>query len=169
MKVYVDFDGVILDTLSLLFDDNYYKIQNSLNFDKKKYMQEVNWEHLLLKSKVINNSLEILSELQDKITILTKINSLDNEGIAKIKFLRSHGIYSDVILVPYNLKKSDVVNAKNNILIDDTIHNLDDWYLDGGTSIFFNKDNMDKDNWGNVNSKYKKIKDLEYLKDIIKK
>ena len=78
MKVYVDFDGVILDTLSLLFDDNYYKIQNSLNFDKKKYMQEVNWEHLLLKSKVINNSLEILIELQDKITILTKINSLYN-------------------------------------------------------------------------------------------
>ena len=84
MKVYVDFDGVILDTLSLLFDDNYYKIQNSLNFDKKKYMQEVNWEHLLLKSKVINNSLEILSNAinvylrNDKFLLVYLVNNSDD-------------------------------------------------------------------------------------------
>lgn len=166
MKIYVDFDGIVLDTESLLFDENYYKMKSNPNFDKMKYIENINWDELLKRADVINNSLEVLKDLQNKITILTKINTLNNEAIAKIKYLRSHNINSDVVLVPFNLKKTDVVIARNNLLIDDTIHNLDDWYNNDGIPIFFNKDNIDKDNWDNINSKYKKIKTLEYLKTI---
>lgn len=131
-----------------------------------KYIQEINWKETLSKAEVINDSINILKELKKEITILTKINTLDNEGIAKINFLREHGIKNDVILVPFNLKKTDVVNARNNLLIDDTVHNLDDWNGMGGIPIFFNKDDLDMDNWFNTNTKYKKIKCLDYLKTI---
>ena len=157
MKIYVDFDGVILDTESLLYNEEYYKKKLNPNFDKMKYIQEINWKETLNKAEVINNSINILKELKKEITILTKINTLDNEGIAKINFLREHDIKSDIILVPFNLKKTDIVNARNNLLIDDTVHNLDDWNVMGGIPIFFNKDNLNIDNWFNVNTKYKKL------------
>lgn len=166
MKIYVDFDGVIFDTETLLFDENYYKAKLEPDFDKEKYVQNLDWHNMILKSEEINNSITILKELKKEITILTKINTLYNEGCAKIKVLRDLGIKSDIILVPFNLKKTDVVNAKNNILIDDTVHNLDDWENYGGIPIFFNKDNKDIDNWDNINTKYKKIKSLEYLKTL---
>ena len=166
MKIYVDFDGVILDTETLLFDENYYRAKLNPNFDKMKYVQEINWQNMLNKAEIINNSIEILKEMEKQITILTKINSLDNEGIAKIKYLRKYKINCDIILVPFNLRKIDVVSAKNNVLIDDTVHNLDNWHNSGGRSLFFNKDNLDIDNWGNTNFNYTKIKSLDYLKSL---
>ena len=162
MKKYVDFDGVIFDTEKLLFDENYYKAMLKKDFDKVRYLQSINWYNLIKNSKEINDSLSILRELREVI-ILTKINSLDNEGIAKIRILRELDIKNDIILVPFNLKKTDVVDAKNNILVDDAVYNLDDWSKDGGRPIFFNKDNKDIDEWGVVNTKYKKIKSLDCL------
>ncbi len=165
MKKYVDFDGVIFDTEKLLFDENYYKAMLKKDFDKVRYLQSIDWYNLIKNSKEINNSLSILRELKDVI-ILTKINSLDNEGVAKIRILRELDIKNNVILVPFNLKKTEVVDAKNNILVDDAVYNLDDWNKDGGTPIFFNKDNLDRDNWDVINTKYKKINSLEYLKQL---
>lgn len=125
MKKYVDFDGVLFDTEKLLFDDNYYKAMLKKDFDIVRYLQSIDWYNLIKNSKEINNSLSILRELKD-IIILTKINSLDNEGVAKIRILRELDIKNNVILVPFNLKKTEVVDAKNNILVDDAVYNLDD-------------------------------------------
>ena len=166
MKKYVDFDGVIFDTESIIFDDNYYMMKTNPDFDKEKYVQNINWYEVLLKSEQINNSIEILKELKNDIIILTKTNSLNNEATAKIRILRELNIKSDVILVPFYLKKTDVVSAKDNLLIDNTVHNLEEWELDGGIPIFFNKDNEDYDNWDVKNTKYKKIKSLDYLKTL---
>lgn len=166
MIKYVDFDGVIFDTEPKLFNDKYYEMKKEPNFDKMKYVQDINWDKLIRNSKEINNAISILKELKSEVEILTKVNSLDNEAVAKIKILRELGIENKIILVPFNLKKTDIVSAKGNILVDDTIHNLDDWYKDGGIPIFFNKNNNDMDSWFNTNTKYKKIKTLEYLKEI---
>lgn len=102
---------------------------------------------MILKSEEINNSISFLKEFKNKIEILTKVNTLDNEAVAKIKILRELGVESNIILVPFNLKKVDIVNAKNNILVDDTVHNLEDWETKKGIPIYFNKDNCDIDNW----------------------
>ena len=75
--------------------------------------------------------------------------------------MRSLGVLNDVILSPFPLKKCEVVNAKGNILIDDTVHNLDDWQNSDGLPIYFNKDNKDIDGWNNRNTEYKRIRKLD--------
>ena len=163
MIKYVDLDGVIFDTESILFDENYYRAKLEPNFNKDVYVQNIDWYEIIKKSKEINDAIRILKELKDAV-ILTKVNSLYNEGNAKIRILRELEVRNNIILVPFNLKKTDVVDARGNILVDDTIHNLDDWKKDKGIPLFFSKDGSDIDNWDNVNSEYKKIKSLEYLK-----
>lgn len=165
MKKYIDCDGVVFNSEILLFDDEYRSLKMKDEFNKIKYIQTKDWNEILRKSEIINDAINILKELRE-FAILTKVHSLENEGVAKIKFFRSLDIKNEIILVPYELKKTDVVDPKGNILVDDTIHNLDDWQEQGGISIFFNKDNLDIDGWGKVNSKYPKIKSLDYLKNI---
>ena len=95
MKIYVDFDGVIFDSEKLLFEE-YKKFKNQSESLKIKYIQEKDWEELLSKCNVINNGIEILKSLRKDISILTKVFSMENEGVAKIKILRSMGIYNAV-------------------------------------------------------------------------
>ena len=166
MNIYIDFDEVLFATEDLLFEE--YKILKSkgIKVDKLKYMQNKNWEELLNKSEIINNAIEILKDLKE-VAILTKIHSMENEAVAKIRKLRSLGIYNEVILCPFPFKKSEIVYAKDNVLVDDTIHNLEDWEEKGGIPIFFNKNNSDIDGWDKVNTKYPKIKSLEYLRKYL--
>lgn len=166
MITYIDFDGVVFDTEKLLFDSNYYKAKLDKNFNKEKYVQNIDWYNLILKSEEINNAIKILKELKKSI-ILTKVNSLNNEGVAKIRILRELEIKNNIILVPFIYKKTDIVDAYGNILVDNTLHNLDDWNKKEGIPIFFNKDNLDIDNYNNVNKNYPKIKSLEYLREVI--
>ena len=165
MKRYVDCDGVIFDSEILLFDDEYRNLKIQEEFSKIKYIQTKDWYEILKKSEVINDAINILKELRD-VAILTKVHSMENEGVAKIKFLRELGIRNEIILSPFTVKKTDVVDPFGNILVDDTVHNLDDWKALGGIPIFFNKDGLDVDGWGKVNTNYPKIKSLEYLKKI---
>ena len=69
----------------------------------------------------------------------------------------------NIHLVPTKISKSDMVNPKGNILIDDKVYNLDEWNSKGGISVFFNKNNNDIDIYGKANTKYKKINDLSML------
>lgn len=163
MERYVDIDGVVFNTEEFLFDENYYRMKLKPDFDKYKYIQNIDWYELINKSGEINNSIKILKELKKTIKLLTKVNSLENEATAKIHILRKLDVKCDIILVPFNLKKTDVVDAEGNLLVDDTVHNLDDWYMKKGNPIFFNKDNLDVDGWNNVNTKYRKVKSLEFL------
>lgn len=95
-----------------------------------------------------------------------KVHSLENEGAEKIKWKISQGIKQTMILVPYNVKKCDVVDAKANYLIDDALFNLNEWLDMGGKSIFFDQNDDGYDIWGKSNkNNYQKIKSL---KEIIK-
>ncbi len=165
---YIDCDEVILNT-----EETILKYWNKIplkkhipNFLKTLFIYTINWNKLLNKSRFINNSNNILKKLNSKhYKILTKVNNIKKEGIPKITFFRDHGIKLDIILVPYNLNKNDIVNSKNSILIDDNISNLDEWNKSGGTSIFFSKNNSDYDSQGNKNTKYQKVNSLDFLLD----
>lgn len=157
MKIYIDFDGVILDT-----DTTIDNIIRDNNIDKKEYIINCNWDNLLNNTDVINNSINYLRESKLDINLLSKISTLE-EGIAKVKYLRSRNIGMNIHLVPTKISKSDMVNPKDNILIDDKVYNLDEWSSKGGIPIFFNKDNNDIDYYGKINTKYKKISDLSML------
>ena len=168
MKIYIDFDGVILDTETHLFDEYYRLKEKDNNLSSRKYLENFNWKKHIEESPEIHNAIKILNELKLDISILTKICS-KQEGIAKIEFLKKKGFNKPIITVPIDYKKCDVVDAKNNLLIDNTVHNLDDWTNAGGDAIYFNKDNEDIDPWNNTNTKYKKVKSLHILYDYIKK
>ena len=163
MKKYVDFDGVIFDSLRLLFDEEYKGLKIDNETERTEYIQNKDWNLILEKSEVINDAINILKELKD-VSILTRVNSLENEATAKIKKIRSLGLKNEIILAPHTVNKTDIVNPVGNILIDDTLAVLDDWKEKGGISIFFNKDNLDVDGSGTINKDYPKISSLEYLK-----
>lgn len=166
--VYVDFDGVILDTEELLF----YEWKKNPNrhllseFDKIKYIQKTDWDYVINNSKIINDSIYYLKHMDPKeSSILTKIHSLDNEGVAKVKWLRECGIKQSIILVPYMVKKTEMVDACGNILIDDSLRNLDDWSNDNGIPIFFDINDDGYDSWKQPNIKrYKRVLDLSKIK-----
>ena len=153
---YIDFDGVILDTEDILF---YEWRQNSDRHQlpesaKIKYIQEYDWEYVLKNSSVINASISILKKMRIEDTaILTLVHSLDNDGYQKIKFLRKCGVRQNIILVPYKVRKVDVVDARGNILIDDSLKNLTEWIEMGGYPMFFDKKRNNVDSWGEYNYK----------------
>ena len=167
MKKYIDFDGVILDTYMPLFRD-YFESKGSyqrMYIDDTNHVINKDWQEVLNNSLVINNAIEIIKELNpDNTAILTRIHSLENEGVTKIKYLRDRGIKCNIILVPYQVKKTDIVIAKNNILVDDAVYNLDEWQEEGGIPIFFDTYDNNIDGWGIENKKYKRTKTLEILK-----
>ena len=143
MKIYVDCDGVILDSEIWLFDEEYKSLNIKTEEEKIIYIQKKSWDQILRKSQAISNAIEILKELKD-VAILTKVHSMKNEGVAKIKLFRYLGLENQIILVPYTLKKTDVVCATGNILVDDTVHNLDDWFKNDDTKHIYihAKDNI---------------------------
>lgn len=168
MKKYIDFDGVILDTSPLLFQQwNKIKHDGLTEDDKIAYVKTQNWTVILDNSPEINDSLYILKQLDiEQNTILTTIHSLENEGVAKVKYLRKNGILLPIILVPYLVDKTQMVSSKNNILVDDRVYNLDMWELSGGHGVFFNKNHENIDEWHQENVHYPKIRTLNNLDKI---
>jgi len=143
MKKYIDCDGVILDTETGLFD-RYYKLKES-NPDLKKlqYLQEMDWKSWLSQARILGDSIEILKHYSPRdVHILTKVHSLQ-EATAKIEFFRNLSIKNDIIVVPNGISKSSVVDAKGNILIDDSNKNLEDWKRSGGIPLYYgNKESI---------------------------
>lgn len=168
--LYIDFDGVILDTEDLLFEEwrkmpNHHLLSEE---EKIKYIQNSNWKEILNNSAIINDSVYYLKQMDPtKSFILTKIHSLSNEGKSKVDWIRKNGIKQTVIVVPYRLKKTDIVDAYNNILIDDCLRNLDDWTNNNGEAIFFDINNDNYDSWNKPNVKgYQKVLSLSKFTDI---
>lgn len=156
MKVYVDFDGVLLDTDSVIdkeFDGN---------GERREFVKNYDWFKLMRDDLVINNAFDYINNSKYEVSLLSKISSMC-EGQAKIKYLRSKGVNIDINLVPTLINKCDVVSAYGNVLIDDKIVNLDSWSNSGGISIYFNKDSKDTDIHGDINTKYPMISDLSCL------
>ncbi len=161
--VYIDFDGVILDTEGLLFEE-WRKIPNRhllTEQDKIEYIKKRDWQHIVNDSKIINNSVDYLKEMNPKETfILTKVHSLE-EAKAKTVWIRNKGIKQNLILVPYYCKKTDIVDPDGNILVDDCLYNLYDWEDKQGVPILFDIDSDEYDSWNQPNAKgYKRVLSL---------
>ena len=165
---YIDFDGVILDTEDLLFYEwrkNPYR--HSLpESEKIKYIQESDWHKILNESPIINDAIYILKHMNPKESaILTKVHS-DYEASEKNIFLRSQGVMQEIISVPYNERKCDIVDPKNNILIDDSVKNLSEWEEKGGYPMFFDRKENNIDSWGMLNDKgYQRVLRIDVKKD----
>ena len=151
-KIFIDFDGVIVDS-----EDRVIKRRekdNDISWDE--FFEKIDWFQLLDESLIINDAINCILEGQEKgkdISILTKIHTL-MEMQAKVEFIREHNIIVPVLFIPPHVKKSEIYLPSNGeILIDDSIKNLNNWKMNGGTGIYFNINN-------DINEEFPTIKTL---------
>lgn len=171
IKLYLDFDGVILNTIDVTYED--MKKNNIVTKEEvREYYKYLDWDILINeKSKEINNSIDNIKELINSnlfdISILTHVISKE-EGIAKKKFINNKlGNIIKVIPVDKTINKCDAVNPKNAILVDDYIINLDLWYKKGGIPIKFS-DNNKKYKYITIKTLLEVLDYYEYIKEQIK-
>lgn len=136
-KLYLDCDGVILDTINM----SYKMIKNKGLTNEKDieyFYKNLSWEELIIEAGEINNSIEKIKELTKvyDVEILTHVNS-DGEIIAKLNYFKEVLPEVKVIAVPKEIRKADAVDPKGNILVDDFLGNLDYWHEKSGISIKF--------------------------------
>lgn len=164
-NTFVDFDGVILDSeermLQRKYDIGFHNHKSESEFDK--YFEYTNshpeeWDYILKGASSINNSIEIIKELESlkkNIIILTKIHTLQEMKI-KIEVLREQfEIFCPIIFVPPGIKKHQVVIPNNQLLVDDSEKNIYGWIENGGQGLVFDS-TIDCDST-------KKIRSLEFL------
>ena len=140
-NVYIDFDGVIVDSIRVTYD-----MLDRLEIDRKndekmrEFYSNLNWKQILSLSPIINESFHCIKKLYQSgkcdISILTHVNSLD-EAIAKINFIRKYVKDVTIIPVPRELPKTMMCSTKDSILVDDFSGNLIEWEKAGGIGIQF--------------------------------
>lgn len=161
---YIDFDGTILDTEEPLFYElrRIPDYKNLSEETKIKYIQSQDWNYIIKVSPIINDAMYYLKHMDPaKSAILTKVHSLSNEGAAKVNWKKENNIKQNMIIVPYNVRKIDVVDARGNYLLDDGLWNLDEWNSVGGIPLFMDPDEDGYDSWGKPNiNNYPKVKSL---------
>lgn len=159
-NLYIDFDGVILDTITPV-----YNLAKKLNLDVKTQTKEVgllyskiDWETLIDESEELSDSINSIKKLKESgkfnISILTHINSL-KEAKAKIEFINN--LFDDltIIPVPKSCSKTMMTQTKDAILVDDFSGNLKEWEEKGGIGIKYTREKEE--------SKYKNITSLDEL------
>ena len=162
-NLYIDFDGVILDTITPV-----YNLAKKLNLDVKTQTKEVgllyskiDWETLIDESPALSDSIDNIKKLKDSkkfnISILTHVNSL-KEAAAKIRFI--NGLFNDltIIPVPKACSKTMMTQTEGAILVDDYSGNLKEWKEAGGIAVKFVKELE--------NGKYTEITSLDELLDM---
>lgn len=143
-KLYIDFDGVIMNTIEITYNEM-VKLNIDLTDQEsiRNYYKNLDWFVLINKSKIINDGIECIKKIIEtneyEVSILSHVTSLE-EAEAKINFIRKNIKNLNFISVPRILSKTDVVDAKNNILIDDFATNLEEWKKCGGLGIRFNSE-----------------------------
>lgn len=140
-KLYIDFDGVILDTIPFI----YREIEKAdLDVTDEKVMisfyQALDWKPIIKNAPQIHDSIscirKIIASKKFDVSILTHVNSV-KEVRAKVRFLNQVLPGITIISVPKPLHKTDMVNPKGAILIDDFTGNLINWEKKGGIAIKF--------------------------------
>lgn len=136
-KLYLDCDGVILDTINMS-----YKMLKEKGIEreeeKEEFYRNLSWEELIIEAGEINNATDKIKKLTEiyDVAILTHVIS-EGEIIAKENYFKAVLPNVKVISVPKVTKKADAVDPKGNILVDDFLPNLDYWHEKGGISIKF--------------------------------
>lgn len=162
-NLYVDFDGVIVDTIAVTYDMlDRLEIDRS-DFEKmSEFYYNLNWRQLLASTPIINDAFKCLKDLSEcgkfNVSILTHVNSLD-EAVAKVNYIRKYCKDITIIPVPREIPKNKVLNATDAILVDDYSGNLIEWKKSGGIGIQFSRD-LNKDKGFKVIDKLDKIIDM---------
>lgn len=142
--LYIDFDGVILDTIPLLYEEVTQAGIDKNDFEQTKcFFEELDYSKFIKDDFILNDSINCIKKLIDskkfKISILSHIVSI-KEGILKVNYLRKYFKDITIILVPKEISKTKMIQTKDAILIDDYAHNLREWESEGGIGIRFSQE-----------------------------
>lgn len=142
INLYIDFDGVILDTITVTYNMlNNVGINPSDNEKTEKFYLELDWKKLLNDTPIINDGIKCIEKIINSnkfnVTILTHVCSL-KEATEKVKYIRKYFKDITVIPVPKAISKTKMVHTKDSILIDDYSSNLIEWEKEGGIGVRFN-------------------------------
>lgn len=162
-NLYIDFDGVIMDTIKVTYDILDRLEVNREDFEKmSEFYENLNWKKIISLTPIINDAFNCIKRLLEcgkfNIAILTHVNSLD-ESVAKINYIRKYIKEVTIISVPREISKTKVCNSENAILVDDYSGNLKDWEKCGGIGIQFSTD-LTKDKGFQVIDKLDKLIDM---------
>ena len=156
LNLYIDFDGVILDTLTPLSKE---KEQNNISpEEERKFYANYPWEKLLIDENIINDAIgdinKIIASNKFNLAILTHVNSL-NEATLKIKYIRKYFKDITIIPCPKEISKTKMIHTKGAILVDDYAGNLREWEKEEGIPVRFSLKGNGKG--------YKVVKELKEL------
>ena len=138
-NLYIDFDGVIMDTINVTYD--MIKELGLKDEDEvSKFYKDLDWKYLLSVTGDINDGIQMIQKIIDSnkfnVAVLTHVYSLE-EAVEKVKFIRKYYKDITIIPVPKAISKTKMVHTKDSILIDDYSGNLREWEKEGGISVRF--------------------------------
>ena len=165
MNLYLDFDGVIVDSIRVTYkmlEEKGISVEDTSKV--QEFYRELDWFKLLDDISQINKIL-LKNEVYN-LYILTTVNSL-KELEAKVKYLRGFGLNIPVIAVPKGVNKSELVDAKNSILVDDYSGNLYPWEKAGGIGVKFTE-KVKEQSFITVNS-LGELNQPQFMKRLIRK
>lgn len=143
LKLYIDFDGVILNTIETIekmIREQGLDYRNFSDPDTEKFLLSLDWEKVIQNSVPLANSIQNIQKLRNcglyEVAILTHVNSF-LEGEHKKKYLSQ--FFTDLVVIPVFIPtpKYQMVDCYNAILVDDTMKNLTLWKEHGGIPIQF--------------------------------
>lgn len=142
-ELYIDFDGVILDTIQVSYEMLEQEGIDSKDFPKTvEFFQRLDWKSFLKQCHPIHNSMECIQTILDSnlfsVSILTHVTSLE-EAVEKVKYIRKYFKDITVIPVPKVISKTKMVHTEGAILIDDYAGNLREWQAAGGIGVRFSE------------------------------
>ena len=144
LNLYIDFDGVIMNTIEVTYEMMKNKKIDLKDIDKvEEFYKNSDWQKILKQSTSINNSWDCLEKIlkskKFNVSILTHVNSL-KEIEEKVKIIRKHFRDITIIPVPKSISKTKMLKAEGAVLVDDYVNNLIEWEEAGGYGIRFDLD-----------------------------
>ena len=136
-NLYIDFDGVIIDTYKN------FDLKSLKDYPKEKildFFANFPWDDILKEENIIkdaiNNIQKIIDSEKFNVSILSHINFL-GEGVKKVEFIRKYFKDITVILCPKEISKTKMVHTEGAILVDDYSANLREWRVEDGIPVKF--------------------------------
>ena len=144
-RLYIDFDGVVLDTIPVLYAALETSGADTSNEKEvARFFSTYDFTMIVNDDNILNDSINCIRKLLDskkfEVSFLTHINSLE-EGICKIKYLKSKFENNvTIIITPKEISKTKMVHCDGAILVDDYSGNLSEWEKAGGIGVRFSKE-----------------------------
>lgn len=144
-RLYIDFDGVVLDTIPHLYNAlETSGVDTANDREVARFFSMYDFDMIINDGNILNDSINCIQKLLDskkfEISFLTHVNSLD-EGVCKINYLKSKFENNiTIIITPKEVSKTKMVHSDGAILVDDYSGNLTEWESTGGIAVRFSKE-----------------------------